>query len=132
MQGEINIHNLQIFHGLNEDGDKKSGWKLLLNIDRLFSIFWFTCCFLVPLLYKINSQLKKILDQINFPIIPLSIGSFFLLNYFFARILNFYYDNILIQPLTEVKESNFAFLFFIVALWFFKNYKRNDHKNIST
>ena len=124
MQGEINIHNLKIFHGLTEDGTRKSGWILFLNMDRLFSIFWFTCCLLIPFLYKINSQSKKYLDQINFPIIPLSVGSFFLLNYFFARIL-VHFDNMPIQRLTEVKETNFAFLFFIVAIWFFKNYNNN-------
>lgn len=124
MQKELNIHNLKIFHGLTEEGTRKSGWILFLNMDRLFSIFWFTCCLLIPFLYKINNQSKKYLDQINFPIIPLSIGSFFLLNYFSARLL-FQFDNMPIQRLTEVKESNFAFLFFIVAIWFFKNYKNN-------
>ena len=40
-QGEFNIHNLKVFHGKTETGERKSFWGLLLNADRLFSMFWF-------------------------------------------------------------------------------------------
>lgn len=124
LQGELNIHNLEIFHGITEDGTTKSGWQNMITMERLFNIFWLVCCFLIPFLYKINSRIKKQLERINFPIAPLSIGTFFVLNYLLAKIIFFSIDDTL--RLNEIKECNYAFLFFILSVWFIKNYEKNN------
>lgn len=120
LQQEINIHNLKIFHRLNENGHK-SGWDLMLNIDRLFSVFWFSCCIVLPLLCAFNNPFKNIINKLNIPILPLFFGLVFFINYITSKL-------ILINQITpirtviEIKEFNCALLFFIVSIWFFKNH----------
>ena len=45
-----------------------------------------------------------------------------MVNYLIAEILELDIADNLIQPLTELKECNFAFLFVMVSIWFLKNY----------
>ena len=122
MQGELNIHNLAIFHGLTEDGIKKTGWQNMITTGRMFSIFWFSWCVVLPFLYKYNNQTKKLIDKINLPVIPISLGLFFLINYLVGKIIPILIDNSF--RLEEIKECNIAFIFFIVSIWFFKNHKK--------
>lgn len=122
MQGEMNIHNLPIFHGSTKDGTEKSGLQNFITIERLFNIFWFICCFVIPLLYKINNQIKKQLDRVDFPIVPISLGVFFMLNYLITKTIYLSVDNAV--RLNEIKECNYAFLFFVVSICFFMNYKK--------
>ncbi len=128
MQGELNIHNLAIFHGRMEDGIKKSGWQNMITLGRIFSIFWFTWCVLLPVLYIKNYKIKKLIDEIYLPIIPISIGIFFLITYAVGKILYILIDHS--YRLEEVKECNIAFLFFIVSIWFFNNYKTTNKKEV--
>lgn len=121
VQKEINLHNLEIFHGITKDGKRKSFWALILNMDRIFSIFWFTYCCLLPLLYKFNFKIKITLERISFPIVPIFIGLSFFINYLFSKIIKFYINPLLFESVDEIKESNFAFLFFIVSVFFIKN-----------
>lgn len=121
IQGELNIHNLKIFHGLTEDGVKKTGWQNMLTLARIFSLFWFSWCVLLPLLYIYSSQVKKLIDKIDLPIIPISIGMFFIITYVVGKIIYISVDNNF--RLEEIKECNIAFLFFIVSIWFLNNYK---------
>jgi len=124
VQNEINIHNLAPFQGYDAEGKQKSFWALMLNFDRLFTIFWFTACFLLPLLYKLNAKLKNFLDKLSFPVVPLDIGVFFVINYLIATVLQSYINYpVLGHSLVEIKETAIAFLFFIVSVWFFKSSK---------
>ncbi len=118
MQKEINLHNLEIFHRGTKDGKEKSFWYLMLNMDRLFSIFWFSYCCLLPLLYKFNYKTKITLQSIDFPIVPIFIGVSFFINYLFSKIIMFYINPILFDSAVEIKESNIAFLFLIVSILF--------------
>jgi hypothetical protein len=118
MQKEINLHNLEIFHRGSKDGKEKSFWYLMLNMDRLFSIFWFSYCCLLPLLYKFNYKTKITLQRIDFPIVPIFIGVSFFINYLFSKIIMFYINPILFDSAVEIKESNIAFLFLIVSILF--------------
>ncbi len=120
MQKEINFHNLEIFSRAAKDGKGKSFLLLMLSMDRLFAMFWFTYCCLLPLLYKFNSKAKVALDRINIPIVPIFIGVLFFINYLFAKVIEFYINPILFDSVNEIKESNFAFLFFIISVLFTK------------
>ena len=117
-QGELNIHNLQIFHGKTAEGQDKGFIALMTNIDRLFSVFWFTYCLLVPIAYKNSVRVKKTLNRISLPIIPIWIGVFFMLNYLISKVFEWS-----LQSVVEIKEHNFAYLFVVVAVWFVWNYK---------
>ena len=129
MQGELNIHNLEIFHAVTRDGVQKTGWQNMLTLTRIFSIFWFSWCVLLPLVYKYNYQIKKLIDKIDLPIIPISIGIFFLITYVVGKIIYILIDNSF--RLQEIKECNIAFLFFIVSIWFFNNYKTTNKKQVA-
>ena len=48
-QGELTIHNLEWFGG-------ESFWAKFLSIDRLFSLFWFSFCFIVPIPYRYSDR----------------------------------------------------------------------------
>ncbi len=119
VQKEINIHNVTIFHGKTADGKQKTFFTKLLNIDRLFSIFWFSFCFLVPVLEKTNQWIRNVIKKINLPIIPIWIGSFFVLNYIFSKILENIINSQLHHSLVEIKECNIAFLFIVVSIYLY-------------
>jgi len=112
-QGEINLHNLQIFHGINKDGSTKSGLSNMITAERLFNLIWFMAFILLPFLYKYNKKIKKQLEKIKFPIIPISISILFILNYLCAKLMSI--NGIHVQ---EIKESDIAFLFLVVSIWF--------------
>ena len=123
IQHELNIHNIAIFHGDMENGRAKTGLAKLITIGGLFRIFWFTYCFLISLMNKTSSNISKILKTINLPIVPMWMGILFVLNYIISRIVNFQLDNLLLYYVVENKESVFAFLFFILAIYFIRYYK---------
>ena len=129
-QNELNLHNLESFHGITESGERKSFWALLINFDRIFSLFWLSFCCLLPLLYKLHSQTKRTLDRFNFPIVPLFLGFFFIINYLLSKMFEFQIDSTLTHSLVEIKESGFAFLFFLVGIWFIKSSKKNNPNNV--
>ncbi len=116
IQGEFNLHNLEFFEGMNKDKSEKTGLMKMINAARVFNLIWFTIFVLLPFLYKYNSKIKRQLEKINFPIIPVSIGVLFILNYLFAKIISI--NGITVN---EIKEANIAFLYFIVSIWFAKN-----------
>jgi len=127
IQEELNIHNLKIFHGLNDSGQRKSFVELFLNIDRLFSIFWLLFCLLGPFLAKRSARISGWFERINLPLVPLWLGIFFLINYLFSKILElFFTQDILLSAITEIKETNFALLFFLLSWWFLQKEKERS------
>ena len=85
-QGETNIHNLELFHGLGADGRRKPFWQLLLNMDRMFTLFWLTLCVIVPVA-GLLPRLRRWLTGIRLPILPLALAGLFLLNYAISRFI---------------------------------------------
>ena len=81
-----NTHNLKLFHGLNEAGQRKSFLKLLLNIDRIFSLFWLTFCLLIPMLSLFRNKFSRWINQARVPLVPLWIGVIFPINYLLSKI----------------------------------------------
>lgn len=116
LQGEINIHNLRPFHRYNEEGSKKNFVSLLLNMDRLFSLFWLSFTVLVPLAARYSDRSRRLIKKINVPVAPLGIGLLFLFNYLFSKILE--RDVHPARIVVEIKEANFALLFLVLSLYF--------------
>ena len=114
-QKEINIHNLEWFHGRDKSGNRKLFLQLLLNGDRLFSIFWFVYCVCIPLLEKYNQRMKKVFAKIRLPVIPLQYAFLFPLNYVASKALEAIYP-IYEHGIVETKETVLAILFVCVAL----------------
>ena len=128
-QDEMNIHNLQIFNYLAEDGEDKEGMLAWIT-TRLFSLFWFIYCFLIPLMNAIVKRISVLFKNLNLPIVPLWIGSMFMINHILAKILektNIFSSN---QGITEIKESVFGVLFFLGSVSLFSIFKSKTDLSI--
>jgi hypothetical protein len=81
VQGEINIHNLNIFHGTYSGGQEKTGWAKWITIGRLFQVFWFGYCVIVPILSNFSLTILTWLRRINLPTISVWLGILFIANF---------------------------------------------------
>ena len=123
LQGETNIHNLTIFHRRDSLGQEKSGWMLWLSVERLFSLFWLVYCFVIPIVNHAIEPIRRLLSRVNLPIVPFWIGVFFPLNYVIAKFIELGLGgetSSLHWPLLEIKESCFAALFLLTAVYFLR------------
>jgi hypothetical protein len=120
LQGETNLHNVALFHGKKVDGTQKTGLAMLLNMNRLFSLFWLGLCVVVPVAYKFSRKMRGWCEWLELPISPLWIGGQFLAH---ALVFQLVYDSLAhAEPkvrdgFDELKESNYAILFLLLALW---------------
>ena len=117
-QKKTNLHNLWLFQSRNIDGTKKSFLGLLLNMNRLFSIFWLIFCIIIPVINLFFKRFATLFYYIGIPIVPIWIGGLFITNYisFHLAIINL--DTELISGLDEYKESVYAIFFTILAIHF--------------
>ncbi len=115
VQKELNVHNLRFFHGVNEEGNRKSFWGLLLNMDRLFSMFWFCACVVVPVANKYVPRIRRMMGRIRVPVVPTIFAALFLCNYLLSKMMEVFLD-INTHGIVETKEANIAFLFGCVAI----------------
>jgi len=119
-QGETNLHNITFFHGKKADGTQKSGLAMLLNMNRLFSLFWLGFCVVVPVAYKFSQTMRGWCGWVRLPIVPLWIGGLFVAH---AVVFQVVYESLAhADPsvrigINELKESNYAVLFLFVGLW---------------
>ncbi len=130
-QNEINLHNLWIFYATNPDGQRKSFIALMLNMSRLFSIFWLLYCVVIPIVDNLSVRINSIFKNINFPVPPLWFGTIFLTNYIaFKLVCYFLADSKLevLSSINELKESNYAFIFSILAYTEVKKQKKINQK----
>jgi len=123
LQGETNLHNISLFHGMKADGTQKTGLAMLLNLNRLFSLFWLGFCVVVPVAYMFSRRMNGWCEWIGLPIVPLWIGGLFLAH---ALVFQMVYEMLgqadasVRNGINELKESNVAVLFLLLALWEFK------------
>lgn len=118
LQKEFNLHNLRMFHGKTETGERKSFLALLLNMDRMFSMFWISYCVLLPVAYRLSVPIRKFLDNILMPIVPMFLGFMFVVNYASTKVLEASLNVAFYRSIVEIKESNFAVLFLLIAVSF--------------
>ena len=113
LQSENNLHNLKIFNSVDENNTERS-WYYIFTMSRLFRIFWFTLCLVLPIACALNNQVHRLCTTVNFPIFPLYFGHFLLLSY----LLNKYLEKQLGMHLdiVEVEECYTAIIFFFISL----------------
>ena len=124
MQGETNIHNLIFFNGSDIHDIPKTGISLWLTGARIFSLFWFSYCFFIPVINALSSKARDLFIKIRFPVIPVWIGIVFLSNHLISKGFEAL-DLFRQHHIVEIKETNFAFLFLVVSISLYANYK-ND------
>jgi len=76
-QKEINFHNINFI----EASSDKEGLARWLTAGRIFTLFWFFYCLIIPILNKYSITVHEIIMKINFPVVPIWLGLFFLINY---------------------------------------------------
>ena len=117
VQDETDLHNLEIFNYENFQGQRKSFWADMLDFNRIYSFFWFSFCFAIPLLCLLFKRFSNWMQRLKFPVIPLWMGVLFPLNYLVSKIIQSYFMNNSWKYFSEVKESVFALLFAGLSLW---------------
>jgi hypothetical protein len=115
-QHETNIHNLWIFQSTEPDGDPKTGLALLLNLNRLLSIFWLTYCVVIPLLVMFSTR-RRLTHFFGFPVPRFATGTLFIGNFAMFRFIATYgtMDHDTLAAFDELKETNYEFAFPILA-----------------
>jgi hypothetical protein len=66
VQNETNLHNLEWFQGAS-----------LLNINRLFNLFWLGYCVVLPIFRASVPALAALLRRISLPMVPYWVGGLF-------------------------------------------------------
>lgn len=132
LQHEFSLHNMpfldpRVSTYKDENGQRitvhKTGIDYYLSVHHLFRYFWFSFCVLIPVLYIFSTGIRKWLNKISFPVVPIWVGLLFIINY------QLYYQ--MIKPevgsLYEVREASFSFLFLLLALWLINCQDQQQH-----
>ena len=111
-QDELNLHNLTVME------DSK-----FFTADRMFDVFWFLFGVLTPAIALLIPAFKRFAGKF-IPIVYWGMGVLFLYNYLWAKLAKIFFktaytfDKIsLVQAIQEIKESNYAVIFILVALY---------------
>ena len=119
IQRETNIHNLKIFNRSDANWNGKTGAAEFLSAERMFSLFWLGFCILTPIAYACIPPLRRLLDRLRMPIVPLPLGVMFLVNYASGEIHKPHALRLTLEwPLMEIKECLFSVLFLLIAFHF--------------
>ncbi len=81
VQGEFNLHNIEIFNSNNFNKTHKTGLSRLLEINFIFRFFIIFYGVLTPILFNQSKNVQKIILKNKIPVPPLSIGMFFLISW---------------------------------------------------
>jgi hypothetical protein len=117
-QREINIHNLHLFSSYDKSIHFKTGISKWFTAARLFAIFWFLYCVIIPLSNSFFPSIRNFYSRIRLPIVPIWLGMLFILNYIVSKLVALSVT-LNIQYITEIKECVFGFLFFLTGITFF-------------
>jgi hypothetical protein len=121
-QNEITIHNISI-----------AGHQI--PFEFFFDVFWFSLVILLPILSRYVKPIKQFFGRFM-PIVSLGIGLLFLCNYIFAKVAKaifvtvYTFDSVpFIQAVQETKESNYALLWILIALFAVLELSHSAHEN---
>lgn len=115
-QGEFNIHNLDIFHGRDAQGQEKEGWMSLLSMHRLFYIAFGAYLIILPFLSRFEWKFIEILKRKGLVVPSFFIGILFIFNWIFAYILKHSLTGIDTHDIVEIKESIMAGILLVIPL----------------
>ena len=116
-QGETNLHNLVFFHGSSD----KNFFQLLLNMNRLLSIFLLTYMFLLPLGTAFIPPLRRLTRWAGVPVPSWLTGLLFVIIFasykIYLEIFPPESDKVL-GAYDEIKEGNISLAVLLLALSF--------------
>ena len=133
MQGEMNIHNLEMFHTRNADGEEKTGLAYYISFSRLSTLFALGATVALPVVYAFVPPVRRFLDWLRIPAPALWIAPLLLLSYAAYKVAVSVVDAGEFEGLTnglrmyEVREFQLAFIFAVIgASEFAKMTRRNQ------
>ncbi len=91
VQGEITLHNLEIFNRENFDKSVKSGWEKALTINTLYRFFILCFGVILPVIVMFPSRIRGFVQSLQIPVPRFSIGIFFLVAWMAFRCMNAYF-----------------------------------------
>ena len=116
-QNETNLHNIQAVHQWNTDGSEKGFVGKLVNMNRLFSVFWLVSFLVFPLAVRNSDRLRQWAEKLRFPVPPLWTGSLFLGSFLLYKVLAFLQkDTLRAHALDEFKEASYAAIYAFIAV----------------
>lgn len=125
-QGELNLHNIDLFHGLNADGNPKEGIASLFTSHRMFNALVLFLFLLIPLLDRFVPAARNVLTHIRFPITPIWMGAFMLGTLIGGKVIKRIVDHpseYWNHAVSEISETGFALLTIFLALAAYKKLK---------
>jgi hypothetical protein len=115
-QEEVSIHNLPLFDTSNAGN--------LLQFNRLFILFWFTIGIFIPLAAISSKSIRLKLRELGIPVVSLTIGGLFLINYVLSKMYGFVFDGDKLEDpqrwdgrLSEIRESQEGVIFALVGIY---------------
>ena len=125
LQGETNLHNLKVLYAKDRSttGDVQLGLGHWLSPEGILILFWFGFCLFIPTMDFFFKKVNHFLSKIHFPIVPIWVGDFFVLNQL-AYVIFKANKLFAVHPMAELKETNCAFLFLIASLSLYMLYKK--------
>jgi hypothetical protein len=128
-KGEFSLHNMIGFDGGDASGQRVTGIMRWLSIEKLFSLFWFSYCVCLSIVVSLRPSLRLTLERLGIPLVPLGLGLFFMANHLLSKLFELLPTMVEGRRLNEVKEANFAFLFLLVSLYFYRRYVSASAEN---
>jgi hypothetical protein len=123
-QDELNLHNLSVMEN-----------SKFFTADRMFDVFWFLFGVLTPAAALLFPSFRKFAGKFV-PIVYWGMSALFLYNYFWAKLAKilfrtaYTFDRLsLTQSVQEVKESNYAVIFILVALYSIWDLRRSREES---
>jgi hypothetical protein len=124
-QNELTIHNLNIFHSHNSEGQYKSGLHKLLTINFLAKVFFVLWGVVLPFCTYHLRFFSSITTKIKLPIPPITMGFFFIINWFIIKVILFITTDGRIEEfdyaINEIFETSEAFISVLISLYFYNN-----------
>jgi len=127
-QRETNIHNIYLVNA----SESRHGVAKLLSITFLYKLFWLFYCVILPIGIFFWESLSMLTQKIRLPVPPFILGGFFLINWMiFRTTLSFLLppnmSNMYYWGITEIRETNSAFLFMMLSIYFLKSIIGRSH-----
>ncbi len=126
MQNEFTVHNLYVFSRMDAEMNEKTGIMRLLEFNFLFKVGTIIFGMIIPFLVFHFKFFQNMTNRIKFPVPPITIGSFFLLNWGVYKFINTAMPVHAIRS-GEIYESLAAFTFFVVFLFYYWERKNVDY-----
>ena len=126
IQNETNLHNLKAFNSVNANNIKREWWDIF-SMSRLFRIFWFTWCFVIPVSIQLFPVFHDFFKKAGIPFVPPLFGVLMIINFGAFK----FFESRLGQmaEVVEIEECIAAFLFFLIALVNFPVSEGRELKN---